>query len=76
MTAPYGVTQSVTESVTHFLRHTRFGSEQWSSLYKISGVYIMPSRQKWTFLPDRGFDVCPLVRGDIGEHDKNEAKGS
>ena len=70
------MTQSVTESVTQKVRHTWFGSEQRSSLCKISGVYIMPSRQKWTFLPDRGFDVCPLVRGDIGEHDKKEAKGS
>ena len=70
------MTQSVTESVTQKVRHTWFDPEQGGSLYKISGVYIMPSRQKWTFLPDRGFDVFPLVRGDIGEHDKNEAKGS
>ena len=70
------MTQSVTESVTQKVRHTRFDSEQGGSFYKISGVYIMPSRQKWTFLPDRGFDVCPLVRGVIGENDKKEAKGS
>ena len=36
----------------------------------------MSSCQNGVFSLIRGFAVCPLVRGVIGEHDKNDAKGN
>ena len=59
-----GVTQSVTQGVTHFLRHTWFFPMGDFSLSKLSAVYATHSEQKRFLSLIWGFDVCTLV-GDV-----------
>ena len=59
-----GVTQSVTEGVTHFLRHTWFFPVVDYSLSKLSAVYATQSEQKRLRSLLWGFDVCTLD-GDV-----------
>ena len=59
-----GVTQSVTQDVTHFLRHTWFFSVGDFTLSKLSAVYATQSEQKWLCSLIWGFDVCTLD-GDV-----------
>ena len=63
-TSAIGVTQSVTQGVTHFLRHTWFFPVVDFSLSILSAVYATHSEQKWLRSLLWGFDVCTLD-GDV-----------
>ena len=63
-TSTIGVTRSVTQGVTHFLRHTWFFPVQDFTLSMLSAVYATQSEQKWPRSLIWGFDVCTLD-GDV-----------
>ena len=63
-TSAIGVTQSVTQGVTHFLRHTWLFPVGDFTLSKLSAVYATQSEQKWPRSLIWGFDVYTLD-GDV-----------